>query len=73
MAKEKALPKPLEFPPNILVKLVKDGDDSYFVAGTEPSDLPDDSDTSIKTARYVLAGTGVISYSAARYVEDAKA
>lgn len=68
--------KAIDFPRSILVRIgnIGEPDHEYLAVGTTPSEIGDDviANGSVKTARYVLAGTGVIHQSAPLYVEDTK-
>ena len=67
-------PKTIEFPKSLLVKVVHHGtNDEFLLATANPSEFTGDDDESVKTARYVLAGTGVVEHSAPVYVEHASA
>lgn len=65
----------VEYPKSLLVAYAHHGtDDEYLQAAVNPDELLDVGDgRSVKVARYVLAGTGVIHNTAPAYVEDAKA
>lgn len=68
-----ALPPPVVYPKYLLAVYCNHGTDYQWLAtGENPAELSDDSPT-VKVARYVLVGTGVIQHSAPQYVEHTAA
>jgi hypothetical protein len=72
MSKIKGQPvRAVNFPKSLLVAFVAHGtDDEFLAVGATPAELNEFSDRTVRTARYVLAGEGVIQHSAPQYVED---
>ena len=67
------LPPVVEYPKYLLAVYSRHGSDDQFIAVAEaPSGLEWVDTPSVKVARYVLVGTGVIEHSAPQYVEHAK-
>lgn len=68
------LPDPVTYPKSILVAFMEHGtEDQFLTVAESPDELSDvDDGRTVKVARYVLAGTGVIHNVAPRYIEDEK-
>lgn len=64
----------VNFPKMLYAAVANQGhtDDEFLATAESPSELVNASDDlSVKVARYMLVGTGVIQHSAPVYVEDA--
>lgn len=65
-----ALPPPVVYPRSLLAVYSQHGTTEQFLAtGEVPGDLAWVDDPTVKVARYVLVGTGVIEHSAPTYME----
>lgn len=74
MSKNKAEPvagPPVVYPKQLLAVYSNhgDSDNEYLATGVTPNDLEGVDNPTVRVARYVLVGTGVIQHTAAQYVE----
>lgn len=65
----------IEFPKILYARIAHDSSEEFIVTGSTPEELETVSgafyNASVKVARYVLVGTGVIHSDTPYYVEDA--